>query len=70
MTVSNPSLSSPGFIAWIAALRALAADRDLAWLAETPGASHHAAFTAGLSPAEYLDTYGAMAQWRGCGCGG
>ncbi len=68
--MNNPGLPEPGFAAWLAALRRLAAEQDLAWLAASPGESHRTAFAAGVSPAEYLESYAAMAEWRGCGCGG
>jgi hypothetical protein len=67
---ADPTLSHEGFNTWFAALRELAAERDLTWLVATAGESHHAAFAAQISPAEYLETYAAMAEWRGCGCGG
>ena len=68
--MNTPVLSEPGFAAWLAALRKLAAEQDLAWLATNPGESHRSAFAARVSPAEYLETYAAMAEWRGCGCSG
>lgn len=60
----------PRFETWLAALRSLAQERDLAWIAASVGETHREAFDAGTSPADYLDTYERMAEWRGCGCGG
>ncbi len=68
--MNAPGLPEPAFNLWFAALGRLAAEQDLGWLAAAPGQSHHAAFAAGLTPAEYLESYAAMAEWRGCGCGG
>ena len=68
--MNAPGPSEPAFNLWFTALRKLAAERELRWLAAAPGQSHLAAFAAGLSPAEYLESYAAMAEWRGCGCGG
>ena len=59
------------FERWYARYRALAAERDLLWLAPAaPGPQHRAAFESGADPEDELDELSSLAQWRGCGCGG
>ncbi len=58
------------FADWFFKLRELAETRNLAWLVSADGQNEREAFSKGLSPADYLDRFEAMSEWRGCGCGG
>jgi hypothetical protein len=58
------------FKMWLAVLTALAADGCHGWAIDPTGASHRATFDAGGTPEEELLSIVAMAEWRGCGCGG
>lgn len=58
------------FAQWMAELRRLAEERGVAWLFRGDGTAQRSAFESGVSPSDELESYDAMCEWRGCGCGG
>ena len=56
--------------AWLDQLIALATQQDIEWIISLEPAAHRESFDKGLSPDEELAGLAAMAEWRGCGCGG